>query len=145
MTEGGTMAKDARQVFEGYATVRLAADADTPSDMLVHVGTKVMVGPELQPIPTTFTADGIGGFSGYGRTASDGALEWVIATAQDELLRFVNRIPGAGVWYDTEARRVWRRAADDLRARGASSGELRTMLKAMYDAAVANHAAPPPA
>lgn len=137
------MANEPRQVFEGYTTVRLAADADTPSDQLVHVGTKVMVPPGT-PIPTTFTAVGIGGFPGYGRMAPDAVQEWVIATPQDELLRYVNRIPGAGVWYDLEARRVWRKTADALRSGTPSSGELRTTLKALYDAAVTNHTTPAP-
>lgn len=119
--------------FENYVTVRYAADADTPTDMLTHVGTKIMV-PVSEPIPSTYTNPGPGGLAGYGRTGADGVQEWVVSAAQDELLRFVNRIPGAGGWVDVEARRVWRRAADDLRAAGASSAELKPMLSNMFAA-----------
>lgn len=118
--------------FENLKPVRLAADADTPAELLAHINTIVMV-PVSQAIPTT-SGSQLAGFNGYGRTGTDGKDEWVLAGVQDELLRFVNRIPGAGGWVDVEARRVWRRAADDLRAAGASSAELKPMLSNMFAA-----------
>jgi hypothetical protein len=123
--------------FDGYVTVRYAADADTPADLLTHVGTKIMV-PAAEPIPTTYTNPGPGGFAGYGRMGNDGVQEWVLAGVQDELLRFVNRIPPEGSWADTEARRVWRRTADDWRKGINSTGEIKPLLAALYPAVAAD-------
>lgn len=131
--------------FQNLKPVRLAADADTPEDMLGEIGTRVMV-PDAVRIPTTYVppADSpVAGLAGYGRVTA-GVQEWVMAGVQDELMRAVNRIPPEGSWKDVEARRVWRRAAETLRGLGAPAPELRPLLTALYQAAVANHVATSP-
>ncbi len=130
--------------FETLKLIVLAADADTPPALLTHVGTKVMI-PQGEQVPTTYTTPGIAGIPGYGRTGSDGSAEWVMQGSRDELLAYVNKLPPAGTWQVDDSRLAWRRGARQLREMGASSAELRAILRDLLYAAHAEFtfAAPP--
>jgi hypothetical protein len=122
--------------------VTFATDSDTPPEMSTYGGRIVGVPPGT-PLPT----DGTGtlfGVPGYAR-AAPGGWQWVIQPAQDPLLRFINRIPGAAGWNSQDSRNTWRRVFRRLRESGVPGQDLQAMASDLYAAAVTNHTTPPPA
>lgn len=125
--------------FDDLIPVTLVADAETPTDLVPFAGRVIGVPPGTA-LPTDGSGVFLGKFTGYARNTGSG-WEWVMAPAQDQLLRAINRIPGAAGWSDLEARRVWRAAFKQLRDRGINGPELGAVVPLLYSAAVANHIA----
>lgn len=120
----------------------MAADADTPAGSLPYAGR--IVG--LRAVDMTQLGSGpddVGvllGIAGYPRTGGSTGTEFLMTPALDNVTRdFIRDIPSPKLWVDTNARANYRQVARILiRDRGVPAADVRSALKTLYDAAVAN-------
>jgi hypothetical protein len=119
----------------------LVADGDTPPALTGYAGRIVGVpaGVQLPPLGTLDSITvGAVTVHGYLRPAAGGTLEWVMAAPLNPTLVAVNAIPSTGAWTDLAARQVYYSIGQVLLGVGVTGADLRTGLKALYDAAVAD-------
>jgi hypothetical protein len=127
---------------EWFVTV---ADADTPQSLVQWAGRFVGV-PQGVPLPPDGKIDSItvSGLTlwGYLRTnQTNGIREWVIAAPVNPNIAAVNAIPSRGEWTDLTARGTYYAIGQALLGFGVSGPDLRSGLKALHDAAIADFTA----
>jgi hypothetical protein len=118
----------------------LVADADTPSAMVQYNGRIVGV-PQGTELPTSIDSVTIAGITvwGYARTDSSGNIQWVMRAPVNPDQVYIDGLPGAGGWLDTDAREVFYEAAVGLLKLGVSSPDMRTWVGKLFAAAIAEH------
>lgn len=124
--------------------VTLAADADTPTGLTQYAGRIIGV-PAGITLPTTIDTITVSGVTipGYARAGASGP-EWVMSAAPNPNVAALNAIPGPGGWTDQTARAKYADIGLALLQLGVPGTDVRTGLKQLYDAAVANHLAAHP-
>ena len=117
------------------------ADADTPASLAGWAGRIVGVPPGT-PLPAYGKLDSItvSGITlwGYLREDQNGNKQWVIAGQPNPNVVAINAIPVHGSWTSLTARQVYYDIGQSLLGLGVSGSDLRSGLKALYDAAVAD-------
>lgn len=121
----------------------LEADADTPATYLPYAGRVVLIHPEDMPGMGSGPTDPgkLLGILGYPNGVNaQGMTRYLMTPALDQVTKdFIDSIPLPKVWLDTTKRNVYRTVARQLiRDYGVPAADVRTALKALYDAAVAN-------
>lgn len=119
--------------FDNMITVKLVADADTPQADAEQFAGKEYVVPNDTPLATDGSGTFLGRFPGYARNVGAG-WEWVMGQPTDQVMRAVNRAPGADGWVDLDCRRRVRQIFRDLRSNGVPGPHLVTWAAELYAA-----------
>lgn len=117
------------------------ADNDTPGNLTQWAGRIVGVPPGTQlPADGRIDSITISGITlwGYLRMDPNGNRQWVIAGQPNPNVVAINAIPAHGSWTDLAARQTYYDIGQALLGFGVSGPDLRTGLKNLYGAAVAD-------
>jgi hypothetical protein len=126
--------------------IKLVADVNTNvADAETYAGKIVGIRPEdIATLGSGPDSPGkLFGVRGYPRSGGLTGTEFVMLPNVEPITaRFIATIPPEGAWKLVASRQVYRNAADILiDTYGVPAGAVRTALKSLYDAAVANNAA----
>jgi hypothetical protein len=116
----------------------LAADLDTPDDMLPYVGRIIPI-PDDLVLPTgqdSITWNGVT-YWGFVRAGATGDTEWVMSAAQNPNLVALDQLPGPDGWLVPESRNTVLMIGRQLLRSGLTGAELRPAMQQVYSAIVA--------